>query len=493
MKTFALLLLALFAPAAGALAQLPVVSGCVWWFDDRTDDIDTVYFDTPAREDVELDFDAANLSPGLHTLHLRFFDRRGVAVRWTGVISEPFVRRSADAPQPNVMSQFRYWFDARPEDVTQFPILPQATLSTVQIPLITDGLPVDTLQVFHQFGDGRGQWSSVIADTFFNSVRPIADFELLNDPPCAGQPLSFRSQTTFVRDFFWTFGDGGTSAEANPTHTYASPGEYTVTMRASNPLFEDSVITVSKTYTALQGERSVYAPFGDTAICTGRGLTFFAEARGDGYAYEWLRDGSAVPQATGPLFRATEGGRYQLVLRNDAGCRDTSRASILTLVPPQTPVIRRGGGDSLIVEPGGLFYQWYVDGEAIPEANARVLRTHFDGEYSVRLIDSCGFEGRSETVAYEYVGRKGAGVSGGEVWLYPNPSRGAAWLRATGGPWQAARVTDLAGRLRFERDLRGEDLTRAVSLAPQGLEAGVYVVELRGNDAVRRLRWVVVE
>lgn len=32
----------------------------------------------------------------------------------------------------------------------------------------------------------------------------------------------------------WTFGDGGTSTLQNPTHTYANPGYYTVTLTATN-------------------------------------------------------------------------------------------------------------------------------------------------------------------------------------------------------------------------------------------------------------------
>lgn len=34
--------------------------------------------------------------------------------------------------------------------------------------------------------------------------------------------------------YAWDFGDGATSAEANPTHTYAEPGNYTVTLTVTN-------------------------------------------------------------------------------------------------------------------------------------------------------------------------------------------------------------------------------------------------------------------
>ena len=43
----------------------------------------------------------------------------------------------------------------------------------------------------------------------------------------------------------WDFGDGQYSAGSNPTHTYTSPGIFTVSLTASNSLGTDSVIKVS--------------------------------------------------------------------------------------------------------------------------------------------------------------------------------------------------------------------------------------------------------
>ncbi len=466
----------------------PQVQGCVWWFDDGP--ADTLYFSNPPTGLLqgELELPTDTLRPGTHTLHLRFFDGLRGAVRWTGVVDQLFVQPSTEAPDQNVMRSFRYWFDAQPDDIIDFPLFPETVLNETELPYPTDRLPVDTLVLYHQFRDARGQWSSVAGHAFFNSTRPVADFELLAEPPCANQVMRFRSQTTFVRDFYWDFGDGSTSTQPHPVHTYTEPGNYTVTLRASNPVFADSVVSRTRQYTLRPSTRSVYTPFGDTAICTGRGLVFFAEARGPEYGYAWLRNGDSV--ATGALFRATEAGRYQLVLRNAEGCRDTARASILELIPPQTPRIRRGGGDSLIVEPGGLAYQWFVDGEAIPEATGRVLRTHFDGRYTVRLVDSCGFGAQSDEVEFSYVGRR-AGASGA-VWLYPNPARGGGWLRAGGGTWHNLRVFSATGQLVEQRDLRTLDLSRPVAVGGQ-LPAGLYIIELQGSDKSLRLRWLLVE
>ncbi|MCT8336681.1 PKD domain-containing protein [Methanoculleus sp. Afa-1] len=47
--------------------------------------------------------------------------------------------------------------------------------------------------------------------------------------------VQFTDESTGnVTAWLWNFGDGNTSTEQNPVHTYASPGNYTVTLNASN-------------------------------------------------------------------------------------------------------------------------------------------------------------------------------------------------------------------------------------------------------------------
>lgn len=45
---------------------------------------------------------------------------------------------------------------------------------------------------------------------------------------------TFTNTSTNASTYLWDFGDGMTSTETNPVHTYASPGTYTVTLSATN-------------------------------------------------------------------------------------------------------------------------------------------------------------------------------------------------------------------------------------------------------------------
>lgn len=94
--------------------------------------------------------------------------------------------------------------------------------------------------------------------------------------------------------YLWTFGDGGTdfylagSGTENPTHTYNTPGTYTVTLNASS-LVGSCSNTVSQTINVLPGSAPVVAS-NDTTICTGSAnLT----ASG-GSSYTWSTGGSTI-------------------------------------------------------------------------------------------------------------------------------------------------------------------------------------------------------
>jgi Zn-dependent metalloprotease len=68
---------------------------------------------------------------------------------------------------------------------------------------------------------------------------PIADFTAY--PLSGGVPLTvnFTNQSQGAASLLWDFGDGGTSTEQDPTHTYTAIGVYTVTLTATNQFGSD--------------------------------------------------------------------------------------------------------------------------------------------------------------------------------------------------------------------------------------------------------------
>jgi len=84
-------------------------------------------------------------------------------------------------------------------------------------------------------GSGQATLSDTVTVTSTVVDPPVANF---SGSPTSGEApltvefsdLSTNSPTTWD----WTFGDGGTSSEQNPSHTYSSAGTYTVSLTATN-------------------------------------------------------------------------------------------------------------------------------------------------------------------------------------------------------------------------------------------------------------------
>jgi PKD repeat protein len=69
-----------------------------------------------------------------------------------------------------------------------------------------------------------------VADT----ADVTASFTFTPSNPLPNEEVYFTSETQNAYNFLWDFGDGATSAEINPVHTYSEVGEYTVSLTASN-------------------------------------------------------------------------------------------------------------------------------------------------------------------------------------------------------------------------------------------------------------------
>jgi hypothetical protein len=78
--------------------------------------------------------------------------------------------------------------------------------------------------------DGLSQGTGGIVETGHDGFIPA--FTVTTAQPTAGQPVSFSALTEVsakpVINYLWEFGDGTTGSGPTPTHTYASPGTYTV-------------------------------------------------------------------------------------------------------------------------------------------------------------------------------------------------------------------------------------------------------------------------
>jgi gliding motility-associated-like protein len=67
----------------------------------------------------------------------------------------------------------------------------------------------------------------------FINVRKIkADFIIEHDTVCLGQEISFKNTSVLAETFFWDFGDGNSSQQQSPKHTFSGYGTFSVQLIA---------------------------------------------------------------------------------------------------------------------------------------------------------------------------------------------------------------------------------------------------------------------
>ncbi|MCB0397357.1 MAG: S8 family serine peptidase [Flavobacteriales bacterium] len=71
---------------------------------------------------------------------------------------------------------------------------------------------------------------------------PVAEFTNDASTGCNSLTVNFTDKSTFSpTSWLWDFGDGSTSSLANPSHTYGNPGNYSVTLTATNGVGNDNI------------------------------------------------------------------------------------------------------------------------------------------------------------------------------------------------------------------------------------------------------------
>jgi PKD repeat protein len=119
--------------------------------------------------------------------------------------------------------------------------------------------------------------------------EPIADFDFNN--VCEGEPTPFNSTSITepagheIENYHWDFGDGETSEESSPSHTYAAAGDYQVTHTVKNGRGR-CTDEITKTVTVYA---QPIADAGDDQSLPYPGLTAQLSGSGgsDSFSYHW--------------------------------------------------------------------------------------------------------------------------------------------------------------------------------------------------------------
>ncbi len=181
---------------------------------------------------------------------------------------------------------------------------------------------------------------------------PNANFTWDPATPVVRAPVQFRDRSTTGRNspvtsWFWEFGDGSTSASANPApKAYASAGRYTVRLTVANDEGVDTaeaVLTVAGPPSEINPDFDFADAAGSKAITAGDVVFFSDISTGGPTSWQWdFGDGStATGDKVGHQFRVAGEYRVRLTVANAQDSAVVVK-SVPVAAPAAPPVARIG-------------------------------------------------------------------------------------------------------------------------------------------------------
>ncbi len=281
---------------------------------------------------------------------------------------------------------------------------PAAQSSTWNFGDATSSSAANPVKIFTSPGNYTVQLVQVYSnctDSFSKPIKvvpkPAAAFSANNTISC--QPpltVNFTNQSSGAVTYLWNFGDGNTSTQQNPTHTYTAYGDYTVTLIAANAsgctdtLAQDSLIRIQRPV--------ITFPSLPLRGCVPHTTTFIANTNtlDNVTSYLWdFGDGNTSTQAT-PTHTYPAQGNYpvSLIITTSTGCTDTftvkdavvvGRIPVIDFTALPNPVCAFGVIQFTGVANEGDTWQWnFGDGNTSTQQNPTHIYSD-TGNFNVTL------------------------------------------------------------------------------------------------------------
>ncbi|MCA0237608.1 MAG: PKD domain-containing protein [Bacteroidetes bacterium] len=217
--------------------------------------------------------------------------------------------------------------------------------------------------------------------------------------------VQFTNTSTGGSTYSWDFGDGMSSTQVSPSHTYATGNLYTVTLTVTNPCG-------TKTFTrSIQLEQGPTPGFSAdvTSGCAPLTVTFSNQSSANADTYLWAFPGGTPSSSTeaNPTVVYNEAGVYDVTLTatNEAGSTPLTQSNYIVVSGP--PNAAFNNSTSLLTATfsnttqNATTYSWnFGDGSPIV-SDAQPVHTYaIDGTYTVTLTASnnCGSTTITHTV-----------------------------------------------------------------------------------------------
>lgn len=220
----------------------------------------------------------------------------------------------------------------------------------------------------------------------------IADFNVSAKVGCESLRVQFGDMSRGSQQVAWDFGDGFTSSERNPVHTYSNPGVYNAYQFVSNSCFYDTTFIK---ITVLRKPQFTF-DFPSGIICAKQSILFNSNLIDTGSIKWYFGDGDSS-LSYDPVHTYKNSGRYpiRVILQSFINSCSTELYDTITIraLPQVTLNVDTNAacfGHQFNFSAGsgtGLYYTWNLgDSNTISANNIPIYTYANPGQYLVKLI-----------------------------------------------------------------------------------------------------------
>jgi uncharacterized protein (TIGR02145 family) len=180
--------------------------------------------------------------------------------------------------------------------------------------------------------DNENDTSSVEITIIIFGLSPIAEFSVNKTTLTLGETINFTDLSTqSPNSWLWNFGDGGSSTEQNPVHSYSSTGIYTVSLTAANNYGSDTTSKVD--YITVVSAPKADFTVNKTTLITGETVSFTDRSDYVPTNWNWNFGDGTTSTGKNPTHTYNFPGKYTVKLRveNVTGADSIVKADFITV------------------------------------------------------------------------------------------------------------------------------------------------------------------
>jgi gliding motility-associated-like protein len=231
---------------------------------------------------------------------------------------------------------------------------------------------------------GQGGCTDTISDLITVYPKPTAAFVL---PDSCGMIAPFTDLSLFnIASWSWNFGDGNTSNQTSPTHTYQTNGTYQVQLIVQNT--DGCLDTLVQEYRNYQIPIAGIIPNNN---CLTYPTLLSDNSTGQISSWSWTTN-NTLQNSQNFNYTFNSPGTYpvQLIIQSVDGCIDTAYNQFEVYPLPFISFISPSecAGDSVTftnLSNGAVAYEWYLNGNLF-STNINPKQVYPWGQYQIHLI-----------------------------------------------------------------------------------------------------------